>query len=143
MRRAIKIARRNPDALFGCVIADEHGEVLSEGLNDSERNPILHGETAAIMDLIEARPDVDRSLLTLYTTAEPCPMCAAAILWSDIPRVVLGSTIQTLKKLGLPHIDLPCEEVSHRCSFGGFEVVRGVLEAECDALFEAMARRVQ
>lgn len=138
MRRAIEISRRNPGAPFGCVIADEKGDVLAEGLNDAERSPILHGETAAIMDLIEARPDADRSLLTLYTTAEPCPMCAGAILWSGIPRVVLGSTMETLKKLSLPRIDLPCEEVSRRCSFGGFEVVRGVLEAECDALFGMM-----
>jgi tRNA(Arg) A34 adenosine deaminase TadA len=143
MRRAIEIARHNPGAPFGCVIADENGDVLAEGLNDAERSPILHGETAAIMALIEAKPDVNRSRLVLYTTAEPCPMCAGAILWSGISRVVLGSTIETLKKLGLPHIDLPCEEISRRCSFGGFKVIRGVLEAECDALFEAMARRVQ
>jgi len=143
MRRAIEIARHNPGAPFGCVIADENGDVLAEGLNDAERSPILHGETAAIMALIEAKPDVNRSRLVLYTTAEPCPMCAGAILWSGISRVVLGSTIETLKKLSLPHIDLPCEEISRRCSFGGFEVIRGVLDAECDALFEAMVRRVQ
>jgi tRNA(Arg) A34 adenosine deaminase TadA len=143
MRRAIEIARHNPGAPFGCVIADENGDVLAEGLNDAERSPILHGETAAIMALIEAKPDVNRSRLVLYTTAEPCPMCAGAILWSGISRVVLGSTIETLKKLGLPHIGLPCEEISRRCSFGGFEVICGVLDAECDALFEAMVRRVQ
>ncbi|MBA3389798.1 MAG: nucleoside deaminase [Rubrobacter sp.] len=143
MRRAIEIARHNPEAPFGCVIADENGDVLAEGLNDAERSPILHGETAAIMALIEAKPDVNRSRLVLYTTAEPCPMCAGAILWSGISRVVLGSTIETLKKLGLPHIGLPCEEISRRCSFGGFEVICGVLDAECDALFEAMVRRVQ
>ena len=38
MRRAIEIARGNPDAPFGTVIADgETGEVLAEGLNDAER----------------------------------------------------------------------------------------------------------
>ena len=142
MRRAIEIARGNPDAPFGCVIADgETGEILAEGLNDAEKSPILHGETAAIMNLIEERPDRDPSGLVLYTTAEPCPMCSGAILWSGIPRVVLGTRLSTLKKLGLPHIDLPGEEVSARCSFGDFEVVYGVLEAECDALFEDLARR--
>lgn len=141
MRRAIEIARGNPDAPFGCVIADERGDVVAEGLNDAERSPILHGETAAIMNLIEARPDLDRGRLTLYTSAEPCPMCSGAILWSGIPCVVLGTTIDTLKRLARPHIDLPCEEVSRRSSFGGFEVVRGVLEAECDSLFEALAQR--
>lgn len=55
---------------------------------------------------------------------------------------MLGTSIKTLKRLGLPQIDLPCEEISRRCFFGGFEVVRGVLERECDALFEEMARRM-
>ena len=139
MRRAIEIAHGNPDAPFGCVIANgTSGEILAEGLNDADRSPILHGETAAIMDLIDKRPDVDPSNLILYTTAEPCPMCSGAILWSGIPRVVLGARIETLKRLGRPLIDVPCEEVSARASFGGFEVVYGVLEAECDALFKEM-----
>jgi tRNA(adenine34) deaminase len=144
MRRAIEIARGNPDAPFGCVIVDgETGEVLAEGLNDAERSPILHGETAAVMNLFDGRPDVDASNLLLYTTAEPCPMCSGAILWSGIPRVVLGTRLETLEGLGRPVIYLPCEEVSRRASFGGFGVTHGVLEGECDALFEEMARRAE
>ena len=142
MRRAIEIARGNPDAPFGCVIVEEKaGEILAEGLNDAEKSPILHGETAAMIDLFDGRPGADPSDLVLYTTAEPCPMCSGAILWSGIPRVVLGTRLETLKSLGCPLVDLPCEEVSQRSSFDGFEVTYGVLEAECDALFEEMARR--
>ena len=143
MRRAIEIACGNPDAPFGCVIADgETGEILAEGLNDAEKNPILHGETAAVMNLFQGRPDVvDPSTLVLYTTAEPCPMCSGAILWSGIPSVVLGTRLETLKRLGRPLIELPCEEVSRRASFDGFEVTYDVLEGACDALFEEMARR--
>ena len=142
MRRAIEIALGNPDAPFGCVIADAGtGEILAEGLNDAEKSPILHGETAAVIDLFEGRPDVDTSDLVLYTTAEPCPLCSGAIFWSGIPSVVLGTRLETLKGLGRPLVDLPCEEVSRRASFGGFEVTYGVLEGECDALFEEMARR--
>jgi tRNA(Arg) A34 adenosine deaminase TadA len=142
MRRAIQIACGNPDAPFGCVIADaETGEILAEGLNDAEKSPILHGETAAVIDLFDGRPGADPSDLVLYTTAEPCPMCSGAILWGGIPRVVLGTRLETLKSFGRPLVDLPCEEVSRRASFDGFEVTYGVLEAECDALFEEMARR--
>lgn len=68
-------------------------------------------------------------------------MCSGAILWSGIPEVVIGTPIETLKGLGLPHIDLPCAEVSGRSSFGGLEVVEGVPRTECDALFEALAGR--
>ena len=142
MRRAVGIARGNPDAPFGCVIANgESGEILAGGLNDAEKSPILHGETAAVIDLFDGRPGADPSDLVLYTTAEPCPMCSGAILWGGIPRVVLGTRLETLKSFGRPLVDLPCEEVSRRASFDGFEVTYGVLEAECDALFEEMARR--
>ena len=144
MRRAIEVARGNPDAPFGCVIVGSGtGEILAEGLNDAEKSPVLHGETAAVMELFERQPGVDPSGLVLYTTAEPCPMCSGAILWAGIPRVVLGTRLETLEKLGRPLIDISCEEVSRRATFGGFEVVYGVLEGECDALFEEMSRRAE
>ncbi len=106
MRRAIEVARGNPDAPFDRVIIDrETGEIVAEGLNDAQNNPFLHGKTAATMNLAKARPDADRTRLVLYTTAEPCPMCAGAILWAGIPRVVFGASVETLKKLGRPQID--------------------------------------
>ena len=99
MRRALGIARGNPEAPFGCVIVDGY-DIVAEGLNDAERSSILHGEMAAIIDLLEARPDIEREHLVLYTTAEPCPMCAGAIYWCGIPRVVYGTSTETLKNLG-------------------------------------------
>lgn len=141
MRRAIELARENPDAPFGCVIADGSGESVAEAVNDAERSPLLHGETAALISLFDHDPNADASNLTLYTTAEPCPMCSGAILWSGLPRVFYGTSIGTLERLGLDHIGLPCEEVSRRCSFVSFETTAGLLEPECDALFEEMARR--
>lgn len=142
MRRAIEIAHGNPDAPFGCVIVDGgSGEIINEGLNDADRSPILHGETDAVIRLFEEDPEVDVSRLVLYTTAEPCPMCSGAILWSGIPSIVYGTSIETLKELGRPHIDLTCKEVAERASFGGFALTGGVLERDCDALFEALASR--
>ncbi len=135
MRRAIELARDNPDAPFGCVVVDA-GEIVAEGLNDAERSPILHGEMAAVIDLMEARPDISREDLVLYTTAEPCPMCAGAIYWCGIPRLVYGTSTETLKARGWSQIDISCEEVSSRATPTGFEVTGGVLEAECDALFQ-------
>ena len=145
MRRAIEIAHGNPDDPFGCVIVDgETGEVLAEGLNAAAKNPILHGEIDAILNLARTDPDVDWTRLVLYTTAEPCPMCSGAILWCGIPHVVFGSSIATLKHLDLPQISLSCGEIARRASFSFAhpEITGGVLEGECDALFEEMARRM-
>ncbi len=142
MRRAVEISRGNADAPFGCVIVDgETGEVVAEALNDAQRNPVLHGETAAIINLAEAHPGADRTRMTLYTTAEPCPMCAGAILWSGISRLVFGTSMETLKGLGRPQIGIPFREVADRASFDGPEVVGGVLEGECDALYEKLDRQ--
>ena len=145
MRRAIEIARGNPDAPFGTVIAHgDTGEVLAEGLNDAEKNPILHGEIDAIMNLAGTDLDVDWTRLVLYTTGEPCPMCSEAILWCGIPHVVFGTSIATLERLDLSQISLSCGEIARRASssFAHPEVTGGVLERECDALFEEMGRRV-
>jgi tRNA(Arg) A34 adenosine deaminase TadA len=142
MNRAIELARRNPDAPFGCVIVNAAGETAAEAVNDASRSPILHGETAAIISLFDQDSSADTSDLTLYTTAEPCPMCSGAILWSGIPRLYYGTSIATLKRLGLDQIDLACEEVSRQCSFGSFESEGGLLQKQCDALFEEMYRRL-
>ncbi len=143
MRRAIEVARRNPDAPFGAVIVDGGSEkLLAEGHNEGERNPVWHGELAAILGCAEAHPEADWSRMTLYTTAEPCPMCSTAILWAGIPRVVYGTSVETLNGLGFPKLDLSIQEIAQRASLGEPEVVAGVLEDECDALFEALARRM-
>jgi tRNA(Arg) A34 adenosine deaminase TadA len=117
---------------------------LAEGLNDAGKNPILHGEIDAILNLAGTDLDVGRTRLVLYTTAEPCPMCSGAILWSGIPHVVFGTSIATLERLNLPQISLSCGEIARRASssFAHPEITGGVLERECDVLFEEMARRV-
>jgi hypothetical protein len=113
MRRAIEVARGNPDAPFGAVIVDgETGEVIAEGLNRGEENPVWHGEIGAIVDCAENRPGVDRGRLVLYGTAEPCPMCSTAILWSGIPRLVY----ETLIDPGFPPLDLRIGEKDARPS---------------------------
>ena len=53
---------------------------------------------------------------TIYTSAEPCAMCAGAIYWTGLKRVVYGLTERDLKKITGNHpenptLDLPCEVV--------------------------------
>ena len=78
MRRVIEGACGNPDAPFGCGIADrETGEVLAKSLNQAEKEHILHGEIDAILRLLEAQPDVDWSGSS--STPPPSPArCARA-----------------------------------------------------------------
>lgn len=143
MRRAIEIARGNPEAPFGAVLIHRQtGEVVAEGLNRWRENPTWHGEIDAINRCAAERPGVQWSDLRLYTTAEPCCMCQGAIIWAGIPELVFGTSIQTLKRLGWNQIDIPAHEVARRTPFQRCKLIGGILERDCDALFQAAVTRL-
>ena len=136
MWQAIEVARGNPRAPFGTVLVDvEEGVRVAEGVNRSSVNPILHGEIDAINQY--ARLNANRwSQLRLYTTAEPCSMCQSAIIWSGIPEVVFGTSIERLVNLGWNQIDLKAIDVAEAASFGECTIIGGVLADACDRLFQ-------
>jgi tRNA(Arg) A34 adenosine deaminase TadA len=143
MRRAIELAANVPEFPFGALIVDRtSGKVLSEGWNKSSINPTFHGEIDAINQLVESNPGIDATKLVLYTTAEPCPMCQGAILWTGIESVVFGTSIRSLQRMGWRQIDILAEEVVRRSPAWKCTITGGVLEQECDALFTmAISRR--
>ena len=95
LRQAIawsRVARDRGNRPFGAVVVADDGRVLAEAwCNTSETGDCTgHAETNAVRQL---SPVVDRETLsraTLYSSAEPCVMCAGAIFWSNIGRVVFG-----------------------------------------------------
>jgi tRNA(Arg) A34 adenosine deaminase TadA len=136
MRRALDRARGLSGHPFAAVIADPARDVvLAEGANRHGESAIWHGEVDAIANLDAAHPRDGRRALTLYTTAEPCPMCQAAILWAGIRRVVYGTSIPFLAAHGWWQIDLRAADLAARAPGRPCVVIGGVLEAECDALF--------
>lgn len=137
MRRAIELGRKVPELPFGAAIVDRaSGEIVAEGWNRSAENPTWHGEIDAINGLARVRPGFEGSGLLLYTTAESCPMCQAAILWAGIGTVVFGSSIRYLQSRGWWQIDILAEEIVRRTPFRQCTLIGGILEAECNALFE-------
>lgn len=76
--------------------------------------------------------------LTLYTNAEPCPMCASAIRWAGFKECVFGTSIQTLIEKGWSQIDISAEEVFERSeglAGGETRLLGGVLREETDGYF--------
>ena len=144
MQRAIELAANVPDFPFGALIVDRgSGKILSEGWNKSSINPTFHGEIDAINQLVLSNPGINGSKLVLYTTAEPCPMCQGAILWTGIEMVVFGTSIRSLQKMGWRQINILAEEVVRRSPAWRCMITGGVLEQECDALFaSAISRRI-
>jgi tRNA(Arg) A34 adenosine deaminase TadA len=143
MRLALAQAGRNPKRPFGAVIVERAtGSVLVEAVNAVEVSPLLHGETAAIDACARSRPGISWPETSLYTTAEPCPMCAAAIAWTGIGEVVIGTDTPTLARFGIDQIHLACAQVLGRAPFYRGRVVLGVLAEETDRMYAEWARRL-
>lgn len=136
MAMALDVATTIP-APFGAVIVDRRsGDVVCRGGNESHTgNRILHGEIVALMNCAAVKPAPDWNHLSLYTTAEPCPMCTSAIVWSQIPEVVYGTSIETLIKLGLNQIHLTSPALAAAAPFYKGAIIGGILETSTDEVF--------
>ncbi len=86
---------------FGAVVVRD-GKIIGRGHNRVllKKDPTCHGEMEAIRDACEKEGNHDLSGCELYTTAEPCPMCLGAILWSNISKVYYGCNVNDTDKIG-------------------------------------------
>ena len=96
MRDALAEARyaaAEDEVPIGAVIV-WNGRVISKGHNMTERlsDPTAHAEMIAITAATEAMGGKYLNDCTLYVTVEPCPMCAGALAWSQIGKVVYGAS---------------------------------------------------
>ncbi len=137
MHAALEEAGRNPRAPFGAVIVDvDAGEIVARGVNDASHDPTLHGEIAAIRALASAEVDRAGRTLALFTTAEPCPMCAAACFWAKLDRIVYGVSIPWLVDHGWRQLAPRTTEVLADAD-PPIAVTGDVLAEECAAFFRA------
>lgn len=95
MRMALEEARRAADAdeiPIGAVVVT-HGRVIGRGHNLTEAlgDVTAHAEMQAITAAAQTLGGKYLPECTLYVTVEPCVMCAGAIGWSQISRVVYGA----------------------------------------------------
>jgi tRNA(Arg) A34 adenosine deaminase TadA len=144
LRQSFDVAKRSRDAgdhPFGALLAGPDGQVLREQGNGYRTEG--HDRTAHAERLLAswAARTYDLAFLarsTLYTSAEPCAMCAGAIYWAGIGRVVYGQSEKGLKaQTGAhdenPTLDLPCRlvfDAGQRAT----EVVGPLLEDEAAKL---------
>ena len=124
------------DLPIGAVIVRE-GELLARSKNRKEElgDPTAHAEMLVIREAARKLGTWRLEGLVLYTTLEPCPMCAEAVLQSRISKVVFGAYDPLSGALG-----------SAFNLFGGKriypipEVQGGILEGECSQLLKEFFR---
>lgn len=105
MKEAIKEAYDGIQAKdggpFGTVIV-RNGIIVGRGHNRvlAKKDPTCHGEMEAIRDACKNLGTHDLSGCELYTTAEPCPMCLGATLWSNITTLYYGCNRKDTDEIG-------------------------------------------
>jgi len=131
-----RLARENGNEPFGAVLVKD-GELIAVGQNQihtmSDRT--YHAELGLIRDYCQLQKISELSKFTLYSSCEPCVMCAAAMVWSKLGRLVYSVTNETLERIAGGGINIPCEKIFEK-SFYKPEFTGGVLENEGQGVFD-------
>ncbi len=137
MRKALAQAKQAFDegeVPIGAIVVSG-GKIIGTGRNSTEllQDPTAHAEMLALTSACSHLGSKYLPEATLYVTIEPCPMCAAAMNWAQIARVVFGANeIKRGFSLFTPNLLHPKTQLSS-----------GVLPDDCAGLMQAFfqARR--
>ena len=145
LRRSFDVAGRatsHGNHPFGAILVGADGKVLLEAENGymPAQDGTAHAERLLATRACRELSREERGQATLYSSAEPCAMCAGAIYWAGISRVVYGLSEHRLRGITGNHpenptLNLPCRDV-----FGSgqrpTEVIGPLLEEEAEALHD-------
>lgn len=130
LRQAIALsrtARERGNRPFGAVVVSASGQVLAEAWNRNGETGdcTAHAETEAVRAASPVHSRDELAAATIYSSGEPCVMCAGAIFWSNIGRVVYGIDAVRLR------------------GFRGERLDQRDAELSCRDVFEASSHRIE
>ncbi|WP_180928252.1 nucleoside deaminase [Streptomyces sp. AJS327] len=108
-------AVREGNAPFGAVLVDATGTLRGEGGNraTSDDDLCAHAETEVARRAVRTMTPAELRGSTLYSSAEPCAMCAAALFWAGVGRVVFATGVGEMADMPGEggFLTLPCRAV--------------------------------
>lgn len=141
MREAVAAARRaaveHDEVPVGACIVDAEGKLLAVAGNRTRTDcdPTAHAEVVALREAARLAGHFRLTGTTVYSTIEPCAMCAGALVQARVRRLVYGAKDE--KAGAVESVFRVCDNSSlnHR-----IELTPGVLEAECRELMQEFFR---
>ena len=132
MTQALKEARKDfeeDEIPVGAIVVVQE-KIIARGHNMVERlnDPTAHAEIIALTSAFNALGSKYLPEATLYVTLEPCLMCAGAIYWSKLGRIVYGADDEKNGYKKTTTTNWPFHPKT--------ELVRGVLQDECAQLMK-------
>lgn len=120
LRHTIRVSQQSRDSgnhPFGAIVVGPEGEVLAESGNTfSIDKGVGHAEMNVARAVAARYPQAYLARCTLYTSVEPCCMCAGATYWAGIGALVFGLSEKRLAQLTGDDpenltMDMPCRQV--------------------------------
>lgn len=117
---------------IGAVVVHEN-RIIGKGYNQVEMlgDSTAHAEMIAISAACSTLQNKYLEDCTLYVTLEPCPMCAGALVWSKIKRIVFGAMDEKAGACGTVFNISSNKKLNHT-----IEIIQGVMEADCKYLLQ-------
>jgi tRNA(adenine34) deaminase len=142
MLQALKEARKafeEDEVPIGAIII-MNNKIISRGHNETEKlkDPTAHAEIIALTSAFNYLGGKYLQDATIYITVEPCLMCAGALYWSKIGKVVYGADDEKngYRKYVLPVPSIESAGIGPWPFHPKTELVKGVLKEECAMLMK-------
>lgn len=140
MRKAIEAAenaRKSDEVPIGACLIDKEGKLLAVAGNRTitESDPTAHAEILVLRDAAKKIGNYRLIDATVYTTIEPCAMCAGALVNARVKRLVYGAKDERFGAVETLFQICDSELLNHR-----IEIETGVLADECRALMQEFFR---
>ncbi len=139
MRQALAAARAAQDRgevpVGTCVVSDETLIALAGNQTCADKDPTAHAEIIALREAGRKIENYRLTGATVYSTVEPCAMCAGALIQARVHRLVYGAQDEKAGAVESHFRICNTDFLNHR-----IEVTGGVLESECRELMQQFFR---
>ena len=130
--RAARAARTRGEVPIGsCVVLDGALLAVAGNRTRAECDPTAHAEIVALREAAQKFGNYRLADAVVYSTIEPCAMCAGALIQARVKLLVYGATDEKAGAVESHFHICAADHLNHRV-----RVIKGVLEAECRELMQ-------
>lgn len=131
--RAAEFALELEEVPIGAVIVDASDEIIAFSGNRTRTDcdPTAHAEIVALREAAKVVGNYRLTEATLYSTIEPCAMCAGALIQARVKRLVYGAPDERFGAVHSKFAICDGSSLNHK-----IEIVHGVLETECKKIMQ-------
>lgn len=134
MKKAIEAAQQANTPFGALLLAPNTGQqaVMANSVAQ-DKDPSAHAEMNVLRAAGQKGMETQGSIL--FSTCEPCPMCAMAVVWAGVAKVYFGASIDDAARYG-NQVKIYCRDIAEAAWYD-LEVEGGILHAACLELFAA------